>query len=82
MKVVSGQRQTVQHRDGGVVAAIRVAEGQRVNKGDTLIELAGAEVRAQERALAAQLVLGRIHDRQMRTLELGGGDAGRAEAVA
>lgn len=54
--VVSGQRQSVQHRDGGVVASIRVAEGQHVSKGDTLIELAGAEVRAQERALAAQLV--------------------------
>ena len=54
--VVSGQRQSVQHRDGGVVAAINVVEGQRVRKGDTLIELAGAEVRAQERALAAQLV--------------------------
>lgn len=54
--VVSGQRQSVQHRDGGVVAAIKVAEGQQVRKGDTLIELAGAEVRAQERALAAQLV--------------------------
>lgn len=54
--VVSGQRQSVQHRDGGVVAAIRVAEGRQVRKGDTLIELAGAEVRAQERALAAQMV--------------------------
>lgn len=54
--VVSGQRQSVQHRDGGVVAAINVAEGKHVNKGDTLIELAGAEVRAQERALATQLV--------------------------
>lgn len=54
--VVSGQRQSVQHRDGGVVAAIRVAEGRHVRKGDTLIELAGAEVRAQERALAAQMV--------------------------
>ena len=54
--VVSGQRQSVQHRDGGVVASIKVVEGQRVRKGDTLIELAGAEVRAQERALAAQLV--------------------------
>lgn len=54
--VVSGQRQSVQHRDGGVVATINVAEGQRVKKGDTLIELAGAEVRAQERALAAQLI--------------------------
>jgi membrane fusion protein, type I secretion system len=54
--VVSGQRQSVQHRDGGVVAAINVAEGRRVKKGDLLIELAGAEVRAQERALAAQMV--------------------------
>lgn len=54
--VVSGQRQSVQHRDGGVVAEIRVAEGRYVKKGDTLIELAGAEVRAQERALAAQMV--------------------------
>lgn len=54
--VVSGQRQSVQHRDGGVVAAINVVEGQRVKKGDTLIELAGEDVRAQERALAAQLV--------------------------
>lgn len=54
--VVSGQRQSVQHRDGGVVSSIHVAEGQHVKKGDTLIELAGAEVRAQERALATQLV--------------------------
>ena len=54
--VVSGQRQSVQHRDGGVVAAIKVAEGRKVNKGDLLIELAGAEVRAQERALAAQMI--------------------------
>lgn len=54
--VVSGQRQSVQHRDGGVVAKIDVVEGQQVKKGDTLIELAGAEVRAQERAVAAQLV--------------------------
>lgn len=54
--VVSGQRQSVQHRDGGVVAAIKVAEGRRVSKGDLLIELAGAEVRAQERALATQMI--------------------------
>ncbi|MCL6698605.1 HlyD family type I secretion periplasmic adaptor subunit [Sphingomonas sp. NSE70-1] len=54
--VVSGQRQSVQHRDGGVVAKIEVVEGQQVRKGDTLVELAGAEVRAQERAFAAQVV--------------------------
>jgi len=53
---VSGQRQTVQHRDGGVVGAILVREGQRVQKGQVLIRLAAAEVQAQERALASQAI--------------------------
>jgi HlyD family secretion protein len=53
---VSGQRQTVQHRDGGVVADIAVHEGDKVREGDILIRLAGAEVRAQERALAGQTI--------------------------
>jgi HlyD family secretion protein len=53
---VSGQRQTVQHRDGGVVASIMVREGQEVRQGDVLIRLAAADVRAQERALAAQAI--------------------------
>jgi HlyD family secretion protein len=52
--VVSGQRQTVQHRDGGVISAINVKEGQRVQRGQVLVSLAGAEVLAQERALASQ----------------------------
>ena len=54
--VVSGQRQTVQHRDGGVVADIAVREGASVRRGQILIQLAGAEVRAQERALAGQTI--------------------------
>lgn len=54
--IVSGHRQTVQHREGGVVEAIRVREGQHVQKGQVLIELAGAEVRAEERALATQMI--------------------------
>ncbi|MGH6780905.1 MAG: HlyD family type I secretion periplasmic adaptor subunit [Sphingomonadaceae bacterium] len=52
--IVSGQRQTVQHRDGGVVGAIMVKEGQRVRRGDVLVSLAAAEVQAQERALSSQ----------------------------
>ena len=52
--VVSGQRQSVQHRDGGVVGEILVKEGQRVTRGQLLIRLAAADVRAQERALASQ----------------------------
>lgn len=53
---VSGQRQSVQHRDGGVVTAIHVREGQKVRKGQLLILLSAPEVRAQERALQAQAI--------------------------
>jgi HlyD family secretion protein len=53
---VSGQRQTVQHRDGGVVAAIHVREGQKVRAGQILIQLKGDEVRAQEKALSSQML--------------------------
>ncbi len=54
--VVSGQRQSVQHRDGGVVGRIYVREGQRVVRGQLLMQLSAAEVRAQERALASQSI--------------------------
>ncbi|WP_233151078.1 HlyD family type I secretion periplasmic adaptor subunit [Sphingomonas mollis] len=54
--VVSGQRQAVQHRDGGVVGRIMVHEGQHVRRGQTLIALAAPEVQAQERALASNTI--------------------------
>lgn len=54
--VVSGQRQTVQHREGGVVSEIFVKEGDRVERGQVLIRLAGGDVLAQERALTAQAI--------------------------
>lgn len=54
--VVSGQRQTVQHREGGVIAEILIKEGSPVRRGQVLIRLAGADVRAQERALSAQAI--------------------------
>ncbi|WP_300972973.1 HlyD family type I secretion periplasmic adaptor subunit [Sphingomonas sp. LHG3406-1] len=53
---VSGQRQTIQHREGGVVSDIGVREGQKVQQGEVLLRLAGADVRAQERSLAAQTI--------------------------
>ena len=54
--VVSGQRQTVQHREGGVVSLILVKEGAKVQRGQVLMRLAGADVRAQERALTSQAI--------------------------
>lgn len=53
---VSGERQTVQHRFGGTIARLNVREGQFVRAGDVLIELSGAEIEANERALAGQAI--------------------------
>jgi HlyD family secretion protein len=54
--IVSGQRQTIQHREGGVVSEVLIREGQRVKAGQVLVRLAGADVQAQERALTAQFI--------------------------
>jgi HlyD family secretion protein len=54
--VVSGNRQTVQHRDGGVVSALLVEEGSQVEQGDILIELASPELIAQKQALLSQVL--------------------------
>lgn len=53
---VSGNRQTVQHRDGGYVEQLNVREGQHVVAGQILIRLKGAEVAATERALAGSVI--------------------------
>lgn len=54
---VAGNRQTVQHKDGGTVTAIHVREGQHVAQGQVLIELAAPELRASERALTSDYLL-------------------------
>jgi HlyD family secretion protein len=51
---VSGNRQAVQHRGGGIVSALFVTEGQRVRKGDVLLTLSATEIGAQERALTVE----------------------------
>ncbi|MGE3143605.1 MAG: HlyD family type I secretion periplasmic adaptor subunit [Hyphomonadaceae bacterium] len=72
--VVSGNRQTVQHRDGGVIAQLNVVEGQRVNQRQILIELSAPEVQAQERALFSQ-VLDQQMQRTMIAAEMSGATA-------
>jgi HlyD family secretion protein len=54
--VVSGNRQTVQHREGGIVSHLAVEEGDRVTQGQVLIELGAPELVAQEQALLSQVV--------------------------
>lgn len=53
---VSGNRQTVQHRDGGIVQSLDVREGMAVKAGQVLIRLQGAEVASTERALAGSVI--------------------------
>ena len=51
---VSGNRQAVQHPQGGVVGAIHVREGQKVRAGDVLVEMQAPDVEATERALTTE----------------------------
>lgn len=53
---VESSRQTVSHRDGGIVAQILVREGQTVKRGQTLIVLEDARVDTTVDLLQAQLV--------------------------
>ncbi|MDB5470720.1 MAG: secretion protein HylD [Caulobacter sp.] len=53
---VSGNRQAVQHRDGGTVTAVHVIEGAQVTKGQVLVEIGAGEIRANERGLTGQVL--------------------------
>lgn len=68
---VSGNREVIQHRDGGVIARIAVSEGDKVERGQVLIDLAAHELLAQERALAG-LVLELEASRERLVAELEG----------
>jgi HlyD family secretion protein len=52
---VYGSRQSVQHRDGGIVSELDVREGDRVQADQVLLRLSGAEMEANERATAGQV---------------------------
>lgn len=54
--VVADSRQAVQHRDGGVVSALHVREGARVERGQILVEISAGELRATERGLTGQVM--------------------------
>lgn len=53
---VSGNRQTIQHRDGGTVAKLNVREGQKVKSGDVLLELTTTELSAQDQSYTGQAI--------------------------
>lgn len=53
---VSGNRQTVQHRDGGIVTTLNAREGAMVEAGDVLLTVSAPEVLASERGLTGELI--------------------------
>lgn len=52
-----GNRKTVQHAEGGIVAAIHVKDGDRVKQGQPLITLADARVAAGAQSLREQWIV-------------------------
>ena len=53
---VSGSRQAVQHREGGIVTSLHVVEGQTVTKGQELLRVSASETVATERGLTGEVV--------------------------
>ncbi|MDY8109256.1 HlyD family type I secretion periplasmic adaptor subunit [Fulvimarina sp. 2208YS6-2-32] len=52
----AGQNQNIQHLEGGIVAEIMVAEGERVAKGEPLLRLDATPATARRNRLQTQLV--------------------------
>lgn len=54
---VSGSRQAVQHREGGVVSALLVKEGDTVMQGQPLLRILSGDAEAEERGLTSEYLL-------------------------
>lgn len=53
--VVSGNKQAVQHRDGGIVTSLNIIEGQAVTKGDMLLQISASELIASELGMKSEV---------------------------
>ena len=53
---VSGHRQTIQHREGGVISVLHVHEGQHVEAGEVMVEMTPSEIQGSEKSLEDQLI--------------------------
>lgn len=70
---VEGHRQSVQHKEGGIISALNVKEGQQVRDGQVLIALAGTDAQAEESALAAQVYGLKAEQARLRAEQFGAG---------
>ncbi len=77
--VVSGNRQQVQNKSGGVVQKLMVHEGQNVVKDQVLLELAGDESEASTQSYTAQFIA--LKAQEARLMAEQGGLATFAEPI-
>lgn len=70
---VAGNRQAVQHREGGVVTALQVKDGDTVRRGQPLLRIASADVEAEERGLASEYYMLLAQSARLRAEQAGGG---------
>lgn len=63
---VEGNRKSVQHLDGGIVKELRVKEGDKVEAGDVLLVLDGAQARAEFDVLSQQYLVLRATEARLK----------------
>ncbi|ESQ76130.1 HlyD family type I secretion periplasmic adaptor subunit [Asticcacaulis sp. AC402] len=76
---VVGNLQEVAHKEGGIIAALHVKEGEMVRKGQELITMSGDETEANANALMGQYI--DLKTREARLLAEQGQRAGFSEPV-
>ena len=54
--VVAGHRQAIQSREGGVVTALKVVDGDQVRAGQLLVSFAAADALAVEKSLTSRVI--------------------------
>lgn len=54
---VAGNRQAVQHREGGIVTGLMVREGSQVTRGQPLLTISASNLQASERALTNEYLM-------------------------
>ena len=67
---LTGKRKTIQHLEGGVVEAIWVTEGGRVQQGDPLITLSPTGVASQFQRILWQLKAAKVTEKRLLAQEL------------
>lgn len=69
--IVSGDRQQVQNKTGGVIKQVLVHEGDQVTKGQVLVELAGDESQASTESYTAQYISLKAQEARLIAEEIG-----------